>query len=211
VQIIAHRGTPRHHPENTLAGFAQALADGADAIELDVRRTADDVVVVHHDAASPGSPPIDTLPATALLHTIPTLAAVLALVDGRATVYVEVKQPGIESDVVGVLAGSSTPAAVHAFDHRVASRVTALSPGTPTGVLMSSYVIDPVAVLRAAGARDWWQEWPMIDAALVTAIHGAGGRVIAWTVNDPQVAARLATLGVDGICTDVPGLIREHA
>jgi len=207
VQIIAHRGTPRQHPENTLAGFAQALADGADAIELDVRRTADGVVVVHHDPASPGSLPIDTLPAAALLPSIPPLATVLAQVDGRATVYVEVKQAGIEDDVVGLLTASTTPTAVHAFDHRVARRVTHLAPGIPTGVLMSSYVIDPASVLRAAGARDWWQEWPMIDAALVASIHAAGGRVIAWTVNDPEAARRLSDLGVDGICTDVPRLL----
>src|SRR5690242_17262551 len=49
--IIAHRGASREAPENTLAAFARALALGADGIELDVHRTADGGVVVHHDPA----------------------------------------------------------------------------------------------------------------------------------------------------------------
>jgi glycerophosphoryl diester phosphodiesterase len=48
--VVAHRGDPRRHPENSLRGFVAALDAGADAIELDVRLTLDDVPVVIHDA-----------------------------------------------------------------------------------------------------------------------------------------------------------------
>jgi glycerophosphoryl diester phosphodiesterase len=75
-------------------------------------------------------------------------------------------------------------------------------------VLVESYLVDPVHALRAADARDWWPHRLMVDAALVDAIHGAGGRVIVWTVNDAEEARALAALGVDGICTDVPDLLR---
>jgi glycerophosphoryl diester phosphodiesterase len=47
--IIAHRGSSAVAPENTLAAFAQAFADGADGIELDVRLARDGVPVVIHD------------------------------------------------------------------------------------------------------------------------------------------------------------------
>ncbi|HKO15027.1 MAG TPA: glycerophosphodiester phosphodiesterase family protein [Gemmatimonadaceae bacterium] len=47
--VIAHRGNSAHAPENTLAAFDQALAAGADALELDVRLTRDGAVVVLHD------------------------------------------------------------------------------------------------------------------------------------------------------------------
>jgi glycerophosphoryl diester phosphodiesterase len=211
VEIIAHRGAPRQHAENTLPGFRQALAWGVDGIELDVWRTRDGVVVVHHDPAARGQPPISTLPANALVPEIPTLAAVLAAVAGRATVYVEIKQGGIEDDVLAVIAGSATPCAVHAFDHRVAARVTSRQAGVPTGVLVSSYLIDPAAALRAAGARDWWQAWEFIDRPLVERIHDAGGRVIAWTVNDPLAARALDAIGVDGICTDVADHLLSQA
>jgi glycerophosphoryl diester phosphodiesterase len=56
--------------------------------------------------------------------------------------------------------------------------------------------------MEYAGARDVWPEWNSIDEQLVARVHAAGGRVIAWTVNDREAAVRLAALGVDGVCTD---------
>src|SRR5450759_1398239 len=54
--VIAHRGASRDAPENTPAAFEAAIALGADAVELDVRRTADGVLVVHHNASRRGVP-----------------------------------------------------------------------------------------------------------------------------------------------------------
>lgn len=48
--VIGHRGAAARAPENTIVSFERALAEGADAIELDVRLSADGVPVVHHDA-----------------------------------------------------------------------------------------------------------------------------------------------------------------
>ncbi len=48
--IIAHRGASAHAPENTLAAFDQAIADGSDGIEMDVRLASDGVAVVIHDS-----------------------------------------------------------------------------------------------------------------------------------------------------------------
>jgi glycerophosphoryl diester phosphodiesterase len=211
VDIIAHRGAPRQHAENSLPGFRQALAWGVAGIELDVWRTRDGVIVVHHDPATHGQPLISSLPADALVPQIPTLETVLATVGGRTTVYVEIKQPGIEDDVLAVIARSPTPCAVHAFDHRVAARVTARQAGVPAGVLVVGYLIDPAGALRAAHARDWWQAWEFIDRPLVERIHESGGRVIAWTVNDPSAARALGAMGVDGICTDVADLLLSDA
>jgi glycerophosphoryl diester phosphodiesterase len=234
-EIIAHRGTPRTHPENSLPGFRYALDLGADAIELDVHLTADGVVVVHHDAflhrgapaASGHRPAIRELTATELAAhplapgvPVPTLAAVLGLVADRAVVYVEVKAPEAELAALRCISESRTSCAIHGFDHRVALRVATMrdrdehSVGSrlqvPTGILSASYLIDPAAALRAARARDYWQQWEMIDDDLMSRIHDAGGRVIAWTVNEASEAERLAAMGVDGICTDVCGELVEH-
>jgi glycerophosphoryl diester phosphodiesterase len=222
-EIVGHRGAPREHTENTLASFARAVALGADAVELDVHATRDGVVVVHHDPVprarrADGSPeprPIAELSAAEVAalrfsdgSAVPTLDELLALLGRRATAYVEVKGRGVEDAVLEVLARHPTPAAVHGFDHRAVRRAGAARPGLRTGVLLSSYLLDVAAVLRGAGARDLWQEWGWIDRPLVDAVHGAGGRVIAWTVNDPDAVRALAALGVDAICTDVPGEAR---
>ena len=53
LQVIAHRGASKAEAENTLAAFRRAGAMGADAVELDVRRTRDGVLVVHHDPHLP--------------------------------------------------------------------------------------------------------------------------------------------------------------
>ena len=49
--IIGHRGAAAVAPENTLASFTRAFADGADGIEFDVRLTRDHIPVVIHDAS----------------------------------------------------------------------------------------------------------------------------------------------------------------
>jgi glycerophosphoryl diester phosphodiesterase len=221
-ELIAHRGVPREHPENSLPGFVRALALGVDGIELDVHVTRDGVPVVHHDAVlgRPGvGGPLDgraiaTLTAAELAEHelargvgVPTLAEVLAVVSGRATVYVEVKGAGAEASVAAAIAGRGAATPVHSFDHRVPARVRALSPATPAGVLLDGYLVDPVHALRAADARDCWPGRRWVDRPLVEAVHAAGGRVIVWTVNDPDEARALAQLGVDGICTDVPDAI----
>jgi glycerophosphoryl diester phosphodiesterase len=215
VEVIAHRGMPRKTLENTLAGFALAIEGGAEGIELDVHATRDGVVVVHHDptlAPSPGSPPGTAGPAIAALtfaelrretSDIPTLDETLALVDGRATLYVEIKAPAIEGRVVSELILRGARSAVHSFDHRVARTVRSIAPVLPTGILTSSYLLEPERALRSAGARDYWQRWELIDAALVQRVHSAGGRVVAWTVNTPECIGSLRSLGVDAVCTDV--------
>lgn len=218
-EIIAHRGAPRARPENTLPSFLRAIELGADALELDVHATADGVVVVHHDPvprATAGVPALAGCRIERLSHAelrtfavadgvgIPTLAEVLEAVAGRATVYVEIKGCGIEARVVDCIARSAAECAVHSFDHRAARRVRELAPALPTGVLLDSYLVDPVAALRAAGARDLWQQWEQIDAPLVDAVRSAGGRVVAWTVNGIADAEALVALGVGAICSDLP-------
>jgi len=220
-EVIGHRGSPRDARENTLPSFARAFAAGADGIELDVHATSDRVVVVHHDPmtnARPGdSGAIVPLAETTIVdlravsvagERIPTLAEVLASTPESGIVYVEVKASGIEREVVDAIRQSGRRCAVHSFDHRVAHRVCQLGPDVPTGILQTSYPIDPIRPMRDAGARDLWQQWELIDAELITRVHEDGRRVIAWTVNDPAVAERLMDWGIDGICSDLPALMR---
>jgi glycerophosphoryl diester phosphodiesterase len=222
-ELIAHRGLPRRHRENTLPGFVAATAAGADGWELDVHATRDGVVVVHHDPVLPAASgalagaAIASLDWQALQEAtvgaagehIPTLDAVLQAAGATTQVYVEVKARGIETQVQACLARHpDVRTAVHSFDHRIAHRIGTAGGEVPVGILLDSYLMDPVHALRAAGARDLWPHREMVDAALVDAVHAVGARVIVWTVNDPAMARQLAAIGVDGLCSDVVDELR---
>lgn len=224
-EVIAHRGASRELIENTMPAFVRALELGADAIELDVHITRNGIVVVNHDPVPHGTPedpalagvPIASLTLKELRRIslapntgIPTLAQVLRTIRGPTRIYIEIKGRGIEGAVVETIRASPDPdrCAVHGFDHRVVPRVHAVAPDIAGGVLSASYLIDPVHALRGAEARDYWIWWEHVDQALCDAVHEAGGRVLAWTVNEPDTAVAFAALGVDGICTDDVAAVR---
>jgi glycerophosphoryl diester phosphodiesterase len=206
---IAHRGMPRRERENTLPSFAAALSAGADGIELDVHATADGVVVVHHDAQAVGGVSIARTSWRELRRAaedarveIPTLASVCELVGDQAELFVEIKGAEIERQVVAVLRGHPGMSAIHSFDHAAIARLARLDGRLRLGLLFEKRVPDVGAMLAAHGARDAWPHHCVVDGPLVDAVHGAGGRTIAWTVNDSRDIARLSALGVDGLCTD---------
>src|SRR4051794_36499575 len=97
--VLGHRGASAARPENTLAAFATALADGADGVELDVRRTLDGVLVVHHD-------PIGRVTYAELCAGVPEdrrpprLEEVVTLVAGRGLLDVELKEAGYEEQAL---------------------------------------------------------------------------------------------------------------
>lgn len=223
--LIGHRGAPRERPENTLPSFLRALELQADGIELDVHCTLDRVVVVHHDEIPRATPPsgrlagkrIDALTFDELqgfsvrgLALISTLAEALAVIRGRADVFVELKGAAIEREVVGVIRASIAPerCAVHSFDHAQVARARALAPEIRGGILFDRAVSDPAAAMRASNALDVWPSREHVTEMLVREVHDNGGRVIPWTVNDGGQAVALAALGVDGLCTDFLSVLR---
>ena len=89
-QVVAHRGASRAARENTLAAFDLASKLGADGIELDVRRTADGLMAVHHDAALADGRLICDTTAADLPDHVPLLADALDAC-GDLWVNIEIK------------------------------------------------------------------------------------------------------------------------
>jgi glycerophosphoryl diester phosphodiesterase len=200
---------PRLARENTLPSFELAIDAGADGLELDVHSTADGVVVVHHDAELAGGPRIDRMTLAELRRyeaapgvPIPTLEELCALVQGRVTLFVELKGAGIERAVLDVLAGYGGPVALHSFDHAMIRRAARLNPEMRLGILFEDPPVEVARRMAETGALDVWPHWPLVTEELVAAVHDVGGRVIPWTVNDQADAQTLASLGVDGLCGD---------
>jgi glycerophosphoryl diester phosphodiesterase len=227
IEAISHRGVRERLPENSIPAFVAAIDQGADGVELDVHATSDGAIVVHHDAALPASSPspragrsIKSLTLSELGTfelapgiTIPTLEDALKSICASARAYIEIKAPDIEQEVADVIASVPNAAdkcAIHCFDHRVARRFASIDAKTPTGILLVGYPMDARAVLDAAAARDFWESCEFVDEDLVEDIRSAGGRIIAWTCNDPAQWRRLAALKVDGICTDRVGELVTH-
>ena len=213
-RVLGHRGASGHAAENSLEAFRLARELGAEGIELDVHATADGFLVVHHDPILHGGGRIrelrlDEVQSHGLANgeAIPTLEDVLAAVPELET-WVEVKALAPEHDdrLIDLIAGAkgSKTCAIHSFDHRLIARIHRKRPTLRLGILSTAYLLEPVRALQQTGATALWQEWSLIDAELVEIVHAAGAEVIAWTVNDAEIARRLAALGVDALCGNWP-------
>ncbi|MEO6777872.1 MAG: glycerophosphodiester phosphodiesterase, partial [Gemmatimonadaceae bacterium] len=132
IQYIAHRGVHDVVPENTLEAFQRAVDTGFDAIELDVRVSADGICVVRHDESVAAAGLALPIHATSFVQLraadplLPRLDAALDLLAGEATVYIDLKGCAGEREVAAVLMRSRASAAVHAFDHELILRIRRL-------------------------------------------------------------------------------------
>ncbi|MBX3312945.1 MAG: glycerophosphodiester phosphodiesterase [Actinobacteria bacterium] len=222
VRVIAHRGASAAATENTVEAFRLAGTLGADWIELDVRRTADGALVVHHDEALPDGRDLVALDRAEVPSHVPDLATAL---DACAplSVNVEIKNwpadvdfdpaAAIVEPVVAELVARtmSDRVLVSCFHLPTLDRVRSVDPSIPTAVLHGPVegTWDGFADSMAAAGHRALHPWDLIvDEALVEAAHRHGLEVNVWTVNDPDRMRTLVDMGVDGLCTDVPDVAR---
>lgn len=218
MKILGHRGARHEVPENTLLGVETAIAAGASAVEIDVRLTADGRLAVIHDETvdrtTNGQGPVVEFSLKALQtldagegEQVPSLEQLLERVGERLErVFVELKAPGCEAEVVRVLAAAPNGArcTVISFEHEWLGALHRLAPQVPLGCLVREQPDDPVAVVRAVGATMLSTHLSRVDAALVATCHAAGIEVTAWNCNDPAEVARYRELGIDWLGTDTP-------
>jgi len=232
--IFAHRGASAHAPENTLAAFELALAQGADGIELDVKLSADGHAVVIHDAA------VDrTTGAHGMVKDL-SLAELRALGAGSffSEKFSAEKIPMLEEvfEAVGKrtfinveLTNYKTPhdqlvetACMLVKKFNLQKRVMFSSFYVPNLSKARSYLPEvPRGLLADIGRKGWWKRsfgfvfgdyqamHPCgydVSPQQVARVHRLKRRVHVWTVNQAEHMRMLFNWGVDGIFTDDPQL-----
>jgi glycerophosphoryl diester phosphodiesterase len=233
---FAHRGGAGEQLENTLAAVEAVVRLGYRYIETDVHATADGTLLAFHDErlerVSDGNGAIASLPYDVVARAriagrerIPLLEDLLATWPDLR-VNIDVKADGAVDPLVAAIrrTGALGRVCVGSFTGRRTARVrAALGPDLctslgPRGVAALRAVAWRAAPLRrvvmAEGAR--CAQVPLssrgirlVDRRFVEAAHRLGLAVHVWTVDDPDEMARLLDLGVDGLMSDRPSVLRD--
>ena len=227
---FAHRGGAGDWPENTMAAFEHAVALGYRYLETDVHVTADGMLVAFHDdvldRVTDRAGRIADLSWTEVGaarvhgHGIPLLAEILdTWPDVR--VNIDAKHDAAVEPLAAVL--DSTRAhdrvCVAAFSDRrlvrfrrlTGGRVcTAAGPGDIARLRIASFG-SPVGRLASACAQVpvHYGRMRIVDRSFIRAAHRRGLQVHVWTIDEAAEMRRLLELGVDGIMTDRPVVLKQ--
>jgi glycerophosphoryl diester phosphodiesterase len=224
VKRVGHKGADHVAPGNTRESFEAALEHGVDMIEFDVLRLQDGRLVLAHDYAD------------AARREPLTLDEGLDVLAGTGYTEVELdvdlKLPGYEREVVEGLAarGLAERSLISSTYLSSLEAVGRLYPGVRRGWSVPRAQRDytkTAFALPAYGVLRWWRlrlpgraganvargacdavmaHWGLVSRRLVQAVHGAGGHLYVWTVDDAERIGHFEELGVDGVITNDPRL-----
>src|SRR5208282_193503 len=204
--LLGHRGdrASRHIPENTAASFELCLQDGCDGFEFDVRLSADGRAVICHDA-SIGGVKIEKTASERLL--LPTLENVLEQFAERAFLDIELKVAGLEVQTLAALRKHPPQKGyvVSSFLPEVLTTIRNLDSAISLG-----FLCEKKSQLRSwpDQATQWViPHFDLVDRELVELVHGAGRKIMVWTVNRAERMGEFAAWGVDAIISDESELL----
>jgi glycerophosphoryl diester phosphodiesterase len=212
--IIAHRGASVDAPENTLAAFRLAIAQGADGLECDLRMSADGAIVISHDDSlkRTHNQPLriaGTTAAALAAHDVPTLAETLETVRGRLPlINLELKEP-IPPDVLDATIGPDREGIIlSSFDTAIIKATRDALPHLPFWLLTlhgTNVAIAQAQELGCIGIHCWHRT---ATPRFIAHAGRAGFPVYVWTLDDVRRAGILAGRGITGITTNTPGVLR---
>ena len=231
---LAHRGGAKEAPENSRSAFAHAAELGFSHIETDIRATADGVVVIHHDAhldrtttssgliaaadyadvrgALVGADPIMTLDEA--LEQFPDVNFNIDCKDDHSVqpLISTIRKHG-KSIFSRILVGSFSARRLRrirdAFGPRLA---TSCSPTEVLALRLAAAGVPvslPPPSVVAAQVPMTFRGVPVLSPAFVDIAHQRGLSVHVWTIDDEDTMRSLIDMGVDGIVTDRPSVLRK--
>jgi glycerophosphoryl diester phosphodiesterase len=232
-RIIGHRGSPRAAPENTLASFRRAAADGAKWVEFDASLTLDSRVVVFHDDAldrtsdGAGLMAESTFESLAALDAgswfgpdfkgemIPTLEEALEVfaalglgfnMELKTDSGREVELAAAAMPIAQACWPSDLPAPlISSFSRQAVAAAKDLAPQWPRAFLFDRLPDDWMQIGKDLALASFNANQKNLTREQVMEVRGAGYAVMAYTVNEVARAETLFGWGVDAIFTDVPG------
>lgn len=228
--VIAHRGASQVAPENTLSAMKMAIEFGADYAECDVFQTRDGEIVLFHDeemertTGKQGKIWDQTMADLKELEAgswfseeykgepIPTLREVIRLTKGKIKLNIEVKvpgnSPGIAQKVVDIIRSEriERECMVTSFEKPVIARVKEIAPNLATGFILDE---DHPQDIFDGNWEYVCSKRDIVDGPFVQMARQKGKKIFVWTVNHPEEMKKFIDLGVDGIITDVPDVLRE--
>jgi len=219
VLKIGHRGARAYEPENTLSSFRRALELGVDAVELDVRKTRDNELVVIHNAdvnkTTDGSGAVNELTleeiqrfVTEKGEHVPTLEEVLDDVAKRVKVLVELKEAGTEEQVISLIRKKrlTENVIIISFHEDALRKVRELSDEVETGLIYVRHK-NPIQAALDLKAEYLLPLYRFTHSSNVKKAHEAGLKVIVWTINNKEEVDEYKKKGVDGIASDRPDIL----
>ena len=224
VSRIGHRGAAGHAPENTLAAIETGVRLGADFVEIDVRRTADGVLVALHDASvnrtTDGRGRVEALTLSQVRvfnagngGRIPTVEEVLkSVAAGQAGLMLELKITGVADLTVQTVRAAEfkNPVIYASFLHEELTKVRAVERQASLMVLFDRLPRAPVAYAAQYQPAYVGLRHDRASRRLVEAFHGENMLVWVYTANRQEDIGRALALGVDGIISDYPERIAEQ-
>lgn len=216
MKIIGHRGAAGLELENTLASIRRAIELGVDGVEIDVRMTADNQLVLCHD------PDLSRVSQSRLkvagatlnelrsikLHNgavIPTLSEALECLNDTWTI-IEVKDSRCLDALLRIIADYPQAClTIASFDHNFARDLEKNRPDLPVFLAERTRGVDIIRIIRHAGADGMDLNAWLLNPLTYWLAKRHQLKIMVYTINHPWVARFIHTLYPDVyICTDYP-------
>jgi glycerophosphoryl diester phosphodiesterase len=222
MKVIGHRGASAIAPENTWESFDLALQLGADAIETDIQATSDGELILIHDpdltrttngrglVAMTSWSQISQLDAGSWFDRayygakVPRLRETLERYSHKTHFVLEIKQKGIEAEVVKMVQELNLIEAVTltCFEVEVVQNIKQLCPEINLEWLMIETDEKKISQARQIGVNHVCLSAPLISPEIVSRWHAIDLPVRAWNVTDSDVMISALQSGVEAMTVD---------
>ncbi len=220
--VIAHRGDSSRALENSTEAVRLALSLPADMIEIDIRKSRDNVLYLMHDkdTGRTADQNVDIEQSTSDEiarirlkngEPVPVLMDILKLVSGKVGLNIEIKSDGAGGLCAGHLlgAGYRGHVLISSFKEREVIDTRRVMPSLLTSEIFDSFALKDVSGYKAKGYNVISLKKKTVSEELIGAFHERKIKVYVWTVDDEDEMKKFITWDVDGIYSNRPDVLKR--